>query len=191
MNKRLLGVTTFVFFAVFPGADAASAQEYVVDPAHSSANFKISHLGLSWVFGRFNELTGNFIIDPADATKSSFAMTIKADTVDTNNAKRDEHLRSPDFFNSKQFPTLSFKSTAVKAMKEGYQVTGDLTLHGVTKPVTFNLLGGRTAEFPKGMQRTGYTTELMIKRSDFGMDKMLEAIADDVHLAVSFEGTKK
>ncbi len=143
------------------------------------------------MFGRFNELSGNFTLDAADASKSSFAVTVKAESIDTNNAKRDEHLRSPDFFNSKQFPTLIFKSTAVKAIKDGFQVSGDLTIHGVTKPVTFNLLGGRSAEFPKGMQRTGYTTEFTIKRSDFGMDKMLEAIGDDVHLAISFEGTKK
>jgi polyisoprenoid-binding protein YceI len=191
MNKSLLGFAAVIVFAACAGAKAARAQEYVLDPAHSSANFKISHLGLSWVFGRFNELTGDFKIDPADATKSSFAMSIKAESLDTNNAMRDTHLRSPDFFNSKQFPTIGFKSTAVKAIKDGFEVTGDLTLHGVTKPVTFALLGGRTAEFPKGTQRTGYTTELSIKRTEFGMDKMIDAIPDDVHLTISFEGTKK
>ena len=130
MKKQFLGLSAVVVFACFAGTGTVRAQEFVVDPAHSSANFKISHLGLSWVFGRFNEITGNFTIDPVDATKSTFGITIKADSIDTNNAKRDEHLRSPDFFNTKQFPTLSFRSTAVKAIKDGFQVTGDMTMHG-------------------------------------------------------------
>ena len=111
--------------------------------------------------------------------------------MDTNNKKRDDHLRSPDFFNVKQYPTITFKSTAVKAVKDGYQVTGDFTLHGVTKSLTFAMVGGRKSEFPKGVQRTGFSTELVIKRSDYGMTKLLEGIGDEVHIAVSFEGTKK
>src|SRR5262249_10177648 len=97
----------------------------------------------------------------------------------------------PDFFNVKQFPTISFKSTAVKAGKDGYEVTGDLTMHGVTKPVTFALVGGRSAQFPKGVQRTGFSTEFVLKRADFGIDKFGEALGEDVPVAVSFEGTKK
>jgi polyisoprenoid-binding protein YceI len=170
---------------------AAAADDYAIDGMHTAVSFKVSHLGLSWTHGRFNDVSGSFRIDPADASKSAFSLTIKADSVDTGNTKRDQHLRSPDFFNVKQFPALSFRSTAVKASKDGYQVTGDLTLHGVTKPVSFALVGGRTAEFPKGVRRTGYSTELSLKRSDFGMDKMTGAIGDEVFIAVSFEGTKK
>ena len=116
---------------------------------HSSVTFKISHLGLSWVHGRFDDVAGNFTIDPNDPGKDSFDLTIKAQSVDTNNQKRDEHLRSPDFFNVKQFPLLTFKSTAVKATDSGLEVTGDVTMHGVTKPVTFPLVGGRTAGSPR------------------------------------------
>jgi polyisoprenoid-binding protein YceI len=172
-------------------APAGAADDYAVDAMHAGANFKISHLGLSWIYGRFNDLSGSFSIDPADASKSSFNLTAKVSSLDTNNKKRDDHLRSPDFFNAKQYPDITFKSTAVKAIKDGYQVTGDLTLHGVTKEVTLSLLGGRKAEFPKGVQRTGFSAELTIKRSAFGMDKFTEAIGDDVHLSFSFEGTKK
>ena len=138
-----------------------------------------------------NEFSGNFTIDPDDASRSSFGLAVRTQSVDTNNAKRDGHLRSPDFFNVKQFPDLTFKSTAVEAIKDGYRVTGDLTMHGVTRSVTFTLVGGRKAEFPKGMQRTGFSTELALKRTEFGMDKMTEAIGDDVHISVSFEGVKK
>jgi polyisoprenoid-binding protein YceI len=172
-------------------AAAARADDYVIDPMHSGVNFKISHLGLSWVAGRFNELSGGFTIDP-DAGKCSFALTIKAQSVDTNNQKRDDHLRSGDFFNVAQYPTITFESTSVKAGQDGgYQVTGDLTMHGEKKPVTFTLVGGRQAEFPKGFKRTGFSTDLTVKRSEFGIDKFPEMLGEDVSVSISFEGTKK
>ncbi len=119
-------------------------------------------------------------------------MTIKAETVDTNNSKRDGHLRSPDFFNVKQFPAIAFKSTGVKAIKDGYEVTGDLTTHGATKPVKFEVLGGRKAQVMGGV-RTGFTTELSVKRSDFGVgtEQFANALGDEVRIAIGFEGTKK
>jgi polyisoprenoid-binding protein YceI len=174
----------------FVGASARAADSYAVDDMHTAVTFKVSHIGLSWVYGRFNDVSGTFTID-ADASKSSFALTIKTESVDTGNKKRDQHLQSPDFFDVKQYPAIVFKSTSVKAIDGGLEVTGDLTLHGTTKAVTFALKGGNKAEFPKGVQRTGYSTELKLKRSDFGMDKMKEAIGDDVYIAISFEGVKK
>jgi polyisoprenoid-binding protein YceI len=173
--------------------NAAIAQEenYAVDPAHSGLNFKISHLGLSWVHGRFDELSGHFTLDPQNPANCSFQLAAKTESVDTNNHKRDDHLRSPDFFNAKQFPAITFKSTAVRPGKDGYDVTGDLTLHGVTKPVTFLLSGGKTAEFPKGVHRTGFSAEVAVKRSDFGVTKFAGAVGDNVYIEVSFEGTKK
>jgi polyisoprenoid-binding protein YceI len=173
-------------------APARAADDFTVDPDHTSVTFKISHLGLSYIHGRFDDVSGGFTLD-ADAGKSSFALTVKAESMDTNNKKRDDHLRSPDFFNAKQFPTVAFKSTSVKAVDGGLEVAGDLTLHGVTKPVTFTLAGGKTAEFPPGTKRVGFSTELKIKRSEFGMDKFLDngAVGDEVFIAVSFEGVKK
>jgi polyisoprenoid-binding protein YceI len=193
MPRRFQAFAAITILSVFMGfaAQARAADEYTVDPVHSSVYFKISHLGLAWVHGRFNEFSGSFAIDPDDAGKCSFNVTIKPESVDTGNKKRDEHLSGPDFFNTKQFPVMSFKSTKVEAVKDGYQVSGDFTMHGVTKPVSFTLLGGRKAEFPKGVQRTGYSAMFEVKRSDFGMDKMLEAIGDDVHVSISFEGAKK
>jgi polyisoprenoid-binding protein YceI len=168
----------------------ATADDYVIDAAHSGVTFQISHLGLSWIHGRFNNFAGKFTIDSSDPAKTSFTLNIKPDSVDTNNSQRDTHLKSPDFFNVKQFPALNFTSTAVKPIEGGYEVTGDLALHGETKPVTFSLKGGRSAEFPKGVQRTGYSTQLVIKRSDFGVGKPMPILGDDVYVAISFEGTK-
>jgi polyisoprenoid-binding protein YceI len=194
MRQRYLGsVLTAVVLAMLGTTTPAWTDDYNVDPIHSSVTFKISHLGLGWVHGRFNTFSGSFTIDPDDAAKCMFEMTVNTDSVDTNNKQRDTHLRSPDFFNAKQFPSMTFKATSVKAIKNGYEVTGDFTMHGETKPVTLALVGGRTAEFPKGFPRTGYSTELVLKRSDFGVgsEKFSGALGDEVHIAVSFEGTKK
>ncbi len=174
-----------------PGRVARSADNFALDAAHSAVTFKIAHMGLSWTYGRFNDVAGQFTLDEQAPGKSSFALNLKPDSIDTGMAKRDDHLRSPDFLNVKQFPAISFKSTKVKPVDGGYEVTGDFTLHGVTKPITFTLIGGKRAEFPPGMQRTGFSTELTLKRSDFGMDKMLEAIGDEIKTSISFEGVKK
>jgi polyisoprenoid-binding protein YceI len=172
-------------------APAWSADTYTLDPAHAQAVFKIQHVGLSWTYGRFNDVSGKFTIDPAAPGKSSFALTIKPESVDTGTPKRDDHLRSPDFFNAKQFPTISFNSTQVKPIEGGCEVQGDFTMHGVTKPMTLVLKGGKKAEFPPGTPRTGFSTELTLHRSNFGMDKMIENIGDDVKVEISFEGVKK
>jgi len=192
MHRRFLApIVAGTLFAVLAPAPARAADEYVVDPAHSSVYFRLSHLGLSYVYGRFNDVSGTFSIDATNPGSCSFVLAIKPESIDTNNQKRDEHLRSPDFFNVKQFPVLSFKSTSVKAVPNGYEVTGDMTMHGATRPLTFTLEGGKQAELPKGVHRTGFSTELKIKRSEFGMDKFVDAIGDEVHVAISFEGTKK
>jgi polyisoprenoid-binding protein YceI len=194
MHRRFAGSALFAALVCLAGsASAVRADDYNVDPVHSSISFKIAHAGISWVHGRFNELSGSFTIDPESADKCSFALEIKAESVDTNNAKRDTHLKSPDFFNVKQFPTITFKSTSVKAIKDGYEVTGDLTLHGVTRPVTFALLGGRKVELPKGVGRIGFWTDFAIKRSDFavGDDKFKGALGDEVPISIGLEGTKK
>jgi polyisoprenoid-binding protein YceI len=182
----------FVLAALaFAPSGTARADEYAVDAVHSAAAFRVSHLGLSWTHGRFKDLSGTFAVDARGPEATRFELAARVESVDTDNAKRDEHLKSPDFFNAKQYPTITFKSTRVKPIEGGYEVAGELTLHGVTKPLTITLKGGRTAEFPRGVQRTGYVGEFTIKRSDYGMDKMLEAVGDEIHVQISFEGTKK
>ena len=169
-----------------------AAETYSVDPVHSSVSFGISHAGISDIHGRFNDFSGKFVINKDDPSKSSFELDIKVESVDTNNAKRDEHLRAPDYFNAKQFPSLTFQSTKVKATDAGYEVTGDLTLHGVTKPVTLSLKGGhKVVEFPKGTPRVGVTSFVTIKRSEFGMTTELGALGDDVHIIVGLEAAKQ
>lgn len=188
---RLFGLAAAVLAVAILTTAVRAAETYSVDPVHSSVSFGISHAGISDIHGRFNDFSGTFVIDKDDPSKSTFALDIKVASVDTNNEKRDEHLKAPDYFNEKQFPLLSFKSTKVKATDAGYDVTGDLTLHGVTKPITLSLKGGhKVVEFPKGTPRIGVTSAVTIKRSEFGMTTELGALGDDVHIIVGLEAAK-
>jgi polyisoprenoid-binding protein YceI len=191
VRKRLTGGTALLLLALGAlGAAPVRADDYVVDGFHSSVVFKVQHMGISWIWGRFNDVSGTCTFDKNDPTKASFALTIKTESVDTGVKKRDDHLRSGDFFNANQFPLITFKSTSVKAAEGGYSVTGDFTMHGVTKSITFTLKGGKTVEF-KGPPRIGFYTELTLKRSDFGMDRMTDMIGAEIPVAIAFEGVKK
>src|SRR5712664_247877 len=114
MNVSLIRRLAIFAFLIGSAAPVQAADNYTIDPAHSGVNFKISHIGLSWIYGRFDSYSGAFSIDPDDAGKCTFEMRINTDSIDTNNKMRDNHLRSPDFFNVKQFPAMSFESTGVK-----------------------------------------------------------------------------
>ena len=171
---------------------ASAADEYFYDPVHSSISFKVSHLEISWIHGRFNKAEGTFVIDKQDPAKSSFQLSIDANSVDTANTARDDHLRQPDYFDTKQFPTIDFKSTSVKPIKGGYEVTGDFTMHGKTKKITLKMMGGKEAEF-MGKKRVGFSTELSVKRSDFGFDKknIGPALGDEALIFIDCEAAPK
>jgi len=173
------------------GQTALAADEYSYDLVHSSVSFKARHLDISWIHGRFNVVDGKFSLDRQDPAKSTFQLTIKADSVDTANPARDEHLRQPDYFDTKQFPTIEFQSTSVKAIEGGYEVTGDFTMHGTTKKITFTLMGGKEIE-SRGVKRVGFSTELKVKRSDFGFDKnAIGPIGDEAIIMIDCEGMRQ
>lgn len=168
-----------------------AADVYTYDAVHSSVSFKARHLGLSWIHGRFNDVDGVFTLDRETPSKSTFTLSIKADSVDTANVKRDEHLRQADYFDTKQYPTIEFKSTSVKAVDGGYEVTGDFTMHGTTKSITFILKGGAEIEV-KGTKRIGLSTETVLKRSDFGFDpSAIGPIGDEALILIDCEGMRK
>jgi polyisoprenoid-binding protein YceI len=173
------------------GQRARAADDYSFDPVHSSVSFKARHLDISWIHGRFNEVDGKFSLDRQDPSRSTFELSVQVESVDTANKARDEHLRQPDYFDAKQFPTIDFKSTSVKAVKGGYEVTGDFTMHGETKPITLTLKGGKEIEF-MGTKRVGFSTEVSLKRSDFGFDKKnIGLIGDEAIIFIDCEGTRK
>ncbi len=188
--KRLISGFTFVAALAIFGSQL-TAQDYTLDAAHTSISFQASHLGISWTHGRFNKFEGAFKLGQEDQSQSNFTLQIATESIDTGNQQRDDHLRSPDFFNAKQFPMIAFQSNSVESGEGGLEVKGNLTLHGVTQPVTFLLKGGQTAEFPAGTKRIGFTTTFSVKRSDFGMDGMMQAIGDEVFVSISFEGIQK
>lgn len=168
-----------------------AADTYKVDPVHSSLLFGIMHLGITNVYGRFNDVSGEMVFDKEDPSKSSINLAVKVESIDTHEPKRDQHLKSPDFFNVKQFPTMTFKSTKVEANGDDYKITGDFTLRGVTKPITVDFKKGAEAKGMQGEIRTGGEARFMIKRSDFGMNFMPEAVGDEVKILVSLEGIKQ
>ncbi|HEV8377557.1 MAG TPA: YceI family protein [Tepidisphaeraceae bacterium] len=166
-----------------------AATTYKIDPVHSFVIFRIKHMDVGHVYGRFNEPNGTITIDDADPSKSSFTLELATQKVDTGVQKRDDHLRSPDFFNARQFPTIKFVSKEVKKTDKGYEITGDLTLHGVTKPITANLeQTGQGSMGPR--QIIGFETTVDLKRTDFGMKNMVGPAADDVRLIISLEAGK-
>lgn len=170
---------------------SAAADAYTLDPDHCFVVFRIKHLGVSYTYGRFNGISGTVALDDQNPEKSSLAVEIKADSVDTHNEKRDKHLKSPDFFNVSEFPIIAFKSTSVKKSGDEYEVTGDLTLHGVTKSVTIPFERTGSGQGMKGEERAGGEAELTVKRSDYGMTYMLDKVGDEVLLKVSLEGIRQ
>lgn len=178
---------------LFAGAQRTPAAEtYAVDPVHSSVIFRINHLGISYFYGRFNDIAGTFVIDDEDIGAGSADITIKVESLDTHDVKRNGHILGPDFFNAKSFPVITFKSSAIKNIDEKrVEVTGDLTLHGVKKPVKVEMMRIGSGKDPWGGFRSGYEGTLVIKRSDFGMKFMLEGIGDEVTIILSIEGVRK
>lgn len=189
--RSILRAVVLAAAVLAPATSAVRAAEtYDVDKSHSSILFRVKHLGVSYAYGRFNDFSGTVVVD-ADAAKCSVEIVAKTESVDSNDAKRDQHLKSPDFFNVKQFPALSFKSTKVAISGEKYEVTGDLTMKGVTKPLTVVLDRVGSGKDPWGGYRTGFEGTFTVKRSDFGMNYMPDGIGDEVKILISIEGIRK
>ena len=172
-------------------ADEPSGKAFQVDKVHSSTIFGIKHLGVGYVYGRFNTIGGQFVIDPTNLKDSSVEITIKVESIDTGDEARDKHLRGTDFFNAKVFPDATFKSAAIKKADDGIEMTGDLTIHGVTKRITVPLEFVGEGKDPWGNYRAGFHSEFTIKRSDFGINYMPEGLGEDIRMIISMEGVRR
>ena len=167
-------------------AAAVRAADYQVDPIHSVIIFRIKHMDVGVFYGRFNGPTGAFTFDEQNPSKSSFQAEVRAANFDSGFEKRDQHVRGPDFFNAREFPTITFKSTSVEsAGSNRYKVNGQLTMHGVTKPVAMTL-----EKIGSSADRIGFEGLMDVKRSDFGI-KGVQGVGDEVRLTIAFEGVKK
>jgi polyisoprenoid-binding protein YceI len=177
---------------------AQSATEtWTVDKTHSTATFKIRHL-MANVTGNFRDFDANINIDRANPAASSVEFTIQAASIDTDNTNRDEHLRSPDFFDVAKYPTISFKSTAIKAKsKTDFDVTGDLTMRGVTKRITLPVSFLGFGKDGRGNDKAGFEIETTLNRKDYGIiwNKTLDEggalLGDDVKVVIDLEVGKK
>ncbi len=179
-------------FALGVTAQVRAADKYDVDPVHSFINFRAKHLNVSYAYGRFVGPKGTLVIDEADPSKSTLEVSVQADKITTDHEGRDKHLKGPDFFDVKQFPTISFKSTSVKKTDDTkWEVAGDLSLHGVTKPLTVTVTRIGTGPGMKGETRTGLESMFTVKRSDFGMTNMIPAVGDEITLVIAIEAIKQ
>jgi polyisoprenoid-binding protein YceI len=172
---------------------AWAADTYKIDPVHSTVLFGAHHFNAGYVWGRFNEPAGEFTLDESDPGKDTFNVEIPVDNVDTHNPKRDAHLKSPDFFNAKQYPTITFKSTAITPSDKDkvLQVAGDLTIHGVTKSITLPVLLTGEGDGPPGTHRAGLEAEFIVKLSDFQIKGLPGAVGDEIRMIVPLEGVKQ
>ena len=176
--------------AVVAFAAASHAAEYTIDGAHASIYFKVGHLDVSEVYGRFNDFEGD-VAWTGSADDAAFNVTIQTASVDTGVPKRDDHLRSPDFFNARQHPTITFQSTGVESKgDEAYHVTGEFTMNGRTREITLPMrfLGETTFQ---GTEKVGFAGELTIDRREWGLDAWQGLVGNDVTLMVSFEANRK
>lgn len=191
MKKALL--TAFLALSTTYAA-LADAAEYKIDVkgAHASINFKIQHLGYSWLTGRFNDFSGGFSYDPAAPEKSMISVVINTASLDSNHAERDKHLRGDDFLDVKKYPKAQFKSTGfkVKSDNEGI-ITGDLTLHGITKSISFPVQKIGEGKDPWGGYRSGFSGVTNLKMADYGITANLGPASTHVELELHIEGIKQ
>ena len=172
----------------------AAEEEYLIDTegAHAFVQFRIKHLGYSWLYGRFNDFGGTFTYDEADPSKSQVAVTINTASIDSNHAERDKHLRSKDFLDVGKYPEATFKSTSYEVTgPDEATLTGDLTLHGVTKPVTIDVRQIGSGPDPWGGYRRGFEGTTTIELADFGIVKDLGPASRELELTLSVEGVRQ
>jgi polyisoprenoid-binding protein YceI len=190
LKKSLLALTTAALLA---SAATASAADYKIDKQgqHAFVQFRIQHLGYSWLYGTFRDFDGSFTFDEAGPSKDKVNVTINTNSVDTNHAERDKHLRSAEFLNVAKFAQATFVSTAVKKDGDELDITGNLTLNGVTKPVTLEAKKLGEGKDPWGGYRAGFEAETKIALKDFNIKTDLGPASQDVQLMISVEGIRQ
>lgn len=192
MKKTILSTLFSIGLSLLPAQAATAAETFKIDPAHSTVGFKVRHL-FSKVTGRFLDVSGMIYFDSENPEKSSVDATIQVKSINTANAKRDTHLRSADFFDASKFEMITFKSTkATKTGTDTGEIVGDLTIHGITKPVTLHVKFLGKGKGMQGQSQTGWEATTSIKRSEFGLTwtKAIEGVAvvgDDVDIELQIE----
>jgi polyisoprenoid-binding protein YceI len=184
-NYVLIALTAFTL------SGAADAAKYDIDPGHTQVQFTYSHFGFSNITGRFDQISGEFDLDTADLSKSKISVEIPIASISTGVAKLDQHLQGSDFFDIAKYPTASFKSKSVHvASAKELHVSGDLTIHGVTKPAILTVKINGIGNHPmKKIPAAGFDATTIIKRSDFGVGAYVPAVSDEVRISITLEAT--
>jgi len=170
----------------------AAPETYAIEQTHTEVTFFWTHFGFSKPSGKFMNAVGTLVLDEADPAKSSVDVSFAIDGLNTGVAALDGHLKSKDFFDAATYPTATFKSTKVDVTgKETAKVTGDLTIHGVTKPVTLDVTLNKIGANMKGVKTAGFSATGQIKRSDFGIGAYVPAVSDEITLVITSEANKK
>ncbi|HET8827682.1 MAG TPA: YceI family protein [Terriglobales bacterium] len=183
----------FLALAVLASASlcVAETQTWQIDPNHTASQFSVRHLGISTVRGQFMKTTGTVAYDPADVSKTQIDVTIDASSVDTRVQMRDNDLRSPHFLEVEKYPTITFKSKKAESAGQGkLKVTGDLTIHGVTKEVVLDVDGPSAPMSAMGGMRMGAEATTKINRKDFGVNGAPGAVGDDIQITLDVELTR-
>jgi polyisoprenoid-binding protein YceI len=190
-NRLLLALTLSA--ALLSTHAYAQTSTWAIDPAHSSVNFEIVHMGVSHVHGAFGNVKGTVTLDGKDITRSSVAATIDTTTVSTGVAQRDTHLKSADFFGVEKNPVMTFKSTSLTSSGGKLRLIGDLTINGVTRSVTLDLDGPTPPQTMQGKTISGFSASGTIKRSDYGFGAKFPPplVGDDVRFTVDVEIDKQ
>ncbi len=167
------------------------AADYEIDPSHSFVQFRVQHLGYSWMVGRFNGVSGTLKYDTAAPADSAVEVKVDTTTIDSNWAERDKHLRSADFLNVEAHPAATFKSTGFKGDANGGKLSGVLSLHGVEKPIELDVKKIGEGQDPWGGYRAGFHGTYLMTRKDFGIDYDLGPASNTVELEIGIEGIRK
>jgi polyisoprenoid-binding protein YceI len=192
--KKILSA---VLLMILMSASLSTAATFAIDPVHSSIGFKVKHMVISKVRGSFSQFEGTIDFDEVDPTLGSVSATITMESIDTSDEKRDEHLRSAEFFNTAEYPTMTFSSKEITKDGDDWQLKGNLTLHGVTKPVALKLEYNGSVDDPWGNHRVGFAAEGKIDRRDFGiswnntLDKGGLALGNDVTIQLEIEAIRQ
>lgn len=192
LSKFLVGLIVAVGMIVGASSTAFAQEKLQIDPVHSNILFRVKHMDIGYFFGEFTGESGTITFDKDNPKNNKVKLTIKTDSVSTDNKKRDDHLKSPDFFNAKEFPEITFESKSWKKRDDTtYEVTGDLTIHGQTNEVTTTIQMTGEGTDGQGNFRRGFLTTFNIKRSDFGIDFMPKVVSERVKLIITAEGVQK
>jgi len=188
MSRTLSALAVALLLTV----SAAAQDTWQLDPPHSSAQFSVRHLGVSTVRGAFTKVSGSVVYDPANLSKSSIQATIDASSVDTRVDMRDNDLRSPNFFDVQKYPTITFKSKKIEPAGPGkLKITGDLTIHGVTKEVVLDVDGPTAAiKDPWGNPRRGASASTKVIRQDFSVNGAPGVVGDEISITLDVEFIK-